>query len=75
MTEVIRSSEMSILTRTTQRHIPEDDILHGHHCENLRSYRISFCTAEDIESNALIVPERLSELYFKEMIHSACLPA
>jgi hypothetical protein len=25
-------------TRSTQRHIPEDDILHSHRCENLKSY-------------------------------------
>jgi hypothetical protein len=26
--------------RTTQHHIPEDDTLHNHHCENLKSYNI-----------------------------------
>jgi hypothetical protein len=35
---VIRSSEMRILKRTTRRHIPEDDILHSHRHENLKSY-------------------------------------
>jgi hypothetical protein len=24
--------------RSTQRHIPEEDILHSHRCENLKSY-------------------------------------
>jgi hypothetical protein len=24
--------------RTTRRHIPEDDTLHNHRCENLKSY-------------------------------------
>jgi hypothetical protein len=37
--EAISSSETSGATqRTTWRHIPEDDTLHNHHCENLKSY-------------------------------------
>jgi hypothetical protein len=37
--EAIYSSEASVETqRTTWRHIPEDDTLHNHHCENLKSY-------------------------------------
>jgi hypothetical protein len=35
--EAIRSSETSVNARSTQRHIPEDDILHSHRCENLKS--------------------------------------
>jgi hypothetical protein len=35
MMEAIRSSETSILTRATQRNIPEDGILHSHGRENL----------------------------------------
>jgi hypothetical protein len=43
--EEICSSETSGATqRTTRRHIPEDDTLHNHRCENLKSY--IFC--EDI---------------------------
>jgi hypothetical protein len=34
----IRSSETSVHTRYTRRHIPEDGILHSRHCENLKSY-------------------------------------
>jgi hypothetical protein len=37
--EAIRSSETSGATqRTTRRHIPEDDTLHNHRCEKLKSY-------------------------------------
>jgi hypothetical protein len=37
--EAICSSETSVETqRTTQRHIPEDDTLHNHRCDNLKSY-------------------------------------
>jgi hypothetical protein len=39
MTEEISSSETSVLTRATRRHITEDGILHSHLRENLKSYR------------------------------------
>jgi hypothetical protein len=37
MMEALRSSGRRFLTRVTRRHIPEDDILHSHHRENLKS--------------------------------------
>jgi hypothetical protein len=41
--EAVCSSETSVKTqRTTQRHIPEDDSLHNHDCENLKSYNQIF---------------------------------
>jgi hypothetical protein len=36
--EATHSSETSILTRPTWRHIPEDGILQSHRRENLKSY-------------------------------------
>jgi hypothetical protein len=36
--ETIHSSETSIHTRSTRRHIPEDGVLHSHRYENLKSY-------------------------------------
>jgi hypothetical protein len=38
MMERISSSEKSILIRATRHHISEDDVLHSHHRENLKSY-------------------------------------
>jgi hypothetical protein len=29
--------------RTTRRHIPEDDTLHNHRCENRKSYSVVLC--------------------------------
>jgi hypothetical protein len=36
--EALRSSKTSLLTRATQRNITEDDILHRHCRENIKSY-------------------------------------
>jgi hypothetical protein len=46
MMEALSSSEMLVLTRATGHHIPEDDILHSHRRENLRSYIIKVWVRE-----------------------------
>jgi hypothetical protein len=53
MMEVIRSTETSVLTRTTQRHIPEDGILYSHRHENLKSYEVLFYLSVLSQGNLL----------------------
>jgi hypothetical protein len=38
--EATRSSEKSVHTKSTRRHIPEEGILHSHRRENLKSYTV-----------------------------------
>jgi hypothetical protein len=51
--EAIYSSETSVASQqTTRRHIPEDDALHNHCCDNPKSYinllyyKIAICLQE-----------------------------
>jgi hypothetical protein len=68
--EAIRSSETSVNTRPTQRHIPENDILHSHRCESLRSYKTKHvCADSNFHSIAscvtvLVALKTLKQLWF-----------
>jgi hypothetical protein len=46
--DAIRSSEMSVHTSSTRRHIPEDGILHSHRRENLKSYTAQIKTRKTL---------------------------
>jgi hypothetical protein len=50
MKETLRFSETSVLTRTTRRNIPEDDIIYGHRRENLKSYIPSLCSSLNVRN-------------------------
>jgi hypothetical protein len=47
--EGIRFSESSVYAPSTQRHIPEDGIVHSHRCENLKSYTVVPVTPQQHE--------------------------
>jgi hypothetical protein len=51
--EAIRSSETLVQTKTTRRRTPENDILHSHLCENLKSYNFWSSPDRDMIQSAL----------------------
>jgi hypothetical protein len=59
--EAIRSSETSGTTqRTTRRHIPEEDTLQNHRCENLKSYK------DNLVHNVWLTASSLSQVATNE---------
>jgi hypothetical protein len=60
--EATRSSETSVHTRSTRRHIPEDGILHSHRCENLKSYLPIYFLLAIILYLSCIASDELMEL-------------
>jgi hypothetical protein len=44
MMEAIRSSETSVFTIAATRNITEDAILHSHDSENLKFFKLRFCS-------------------------------
>jgi hypothetical protein len=64
--EAICSSETSVETQlTTRRHIPEDDTLHNHRCENLKSYTalLMFILTDFSWRNSYEMLENLKGIY------------
>jgi hypothetical protein len=64
--EAICSSETSVAThQTTRRHIPEDDTLHNHRCENLKSYILSTNFYFLFFYNSSILPFHSASIFFQ----------
>jgi hypothetical protein len=59
MMEMLRSSETSVLSRATRRHITEDGILHSHRCENLKFYTKLVSTLTKTENINILPVENL----------------
>jgi hypothetical protein len=59
--EETRSSEMSVRTRPTRRHIPEDGILHSRRCKILKFYSLllipGHCISFNLPGNPIILVE------------------
>jgi hypothetical protein len=70
--EAIRSSETSGTTqRTTRRHIPEEDTLQNHRCENLKSYTVLYVA---FKCKLLREVMRLNTNVYEENIFNSSLP-
>jgi hypothetical protein len=63
----ILSSESAVPTRSAQRHIPEDNILHGHRRENLKSYtgREGFAHRPSIYGKKLVRQAKSEDHFWK----------
>jgi hypothetical protein len=57
MTEAIRSSKTSVLTRATRGNIPQDGILHSQSHENPKSYTLRLCSSHNMRPSFTPIPE------------------
>jgi hypothetical protein len=75
--EAICSSETSVATQHTRRHIPEDDTLHNHRCENLKSYNVitadQIFMKRDYGGRSTIPHQPKTDTYAKSYIIHACI--
>jgi hypothetical protein len=54
MMEALRSSETSVLTRTTRRNTPEGATLYSYRRENLKSYHVLMFVVSDDDGPAFV---------------------
>jgi hypothetical protein len=63
MMEALSSSETLVLPIATCRNIPEDDILHSHRRENLRSYMMKIKIDLFIEQMAYFIMVKKRKIF------------
>jgi hypothetical protein len=67
--EEIRSSETSVYTRYTRRHIIEDGIFHCHRCENLKFYIIFYILPMKLQAMSKNILRR-ARLYMQLLVNT-----